>query len=96
MKLKIHRKGLSAHNNRWCHFYSLSQPTHTAYGYHPLCGDEITVYVRTEENRVKGLSFTGQGCAVCKASASLRTVQPKGQNIADAEKTSPTRANLIF
>ena len=86
MNLEMYREVLLAHNEQPHHFYPLSQPTHTAYGHNPLCGDEITVYVRTEENRVKGLPFTEQTCAVCKASASLMTVRLEGQNIADAEK----------
>jgi nitrogen fixation NifU-like protein len=37
----------------------------------PLCGDEIRIDVRVENDRVKEIAFSGRGCAVSQASASI-------------------------
>ena len=84
--LEIYRETLLAHNDQPHHFYALSHPTHQSDGHNPLCGDEITVYLQIEGDRIKELSFTGQGCAICKASASLMTLRLEGQTTANAEK----------
>lgn len=84
--LEMYRDVLLAHNEQPHHFYALPKPTHAAHGHNPLCGDEITVHLRIEGNQIKEISFTGQGCAICKASASLMTLRLEGQTAADAEK----------
>lgn len=84
--LEMYREVLLAHNEQPHHFYALSQPTHAAHGHNPLCGDEITVHLRIDGNRIKEISFTGQGCAICKASASLMTLRLEGLSVTDAEK----------
>ena len=84
--LEIYRETLLAHNEQPHNFHALPHPTHQSNGHNPLCGDEITVYLRIEGERIKEISFTGQGCAICKASASLMTLRLEGQTTADAEK----------
>ena len=39
----------------------------------PICGDEISVYLKAEDEAFSALTFSGQGCAISKASASLMT-----------------------
>ena len=39
--------------------------------YNPLCGDHITIYALINHNMIEDLKFSGQGCAICLASASL-------------------------
>ena len=82
----MYREVLLAHNEQPHHFYALPNPTHTSYGHNPLCGDEITVHLRIEGDQVNEISFTGQGCAICKASASLMTLRLEGLSVTDAEK----------
>ena len=82
----MYREVLLAHNEQPHHFYALPKPTHMAHGRNPLCGDEITVYIQTEADKIKNVSFTGQGCAVCRASASLMTLRLEGQTATEAER----------
>ena len=45
-----------------------------AKGHNPLCGDNVHVYLRLNENKkVQDISFEGSGCAISMASASLMT-----------------------
>ena len=62
----------------------------------PLCGDEITVYVRLEGDRIADISFQGSGCAISQASASLMTVNLKGKTIAEAEAIAGGVHKLII
>lgn len=56
-----------------------------AEGYNPLCGDQITVYCLLEGEKLVDLSFTGKGCAICTASASIMTQTLKSKQIAKAQ-----------
>ncbi len=49
-------------------------------GYNPLCGDEVTVYARLESDTLVDLRFSGQGCALSRASASLMCEHLKGMS----------------
>ncbi len=56
------------------------------HGDNPSCGDEIDLSVRfSPEGAVEEVKFTGQGCAISQASASLMTMKLKGKPRAEAE-----------
>lgn len=56
-------------------------PCHHAHGDNPSCGDEIDVWLRFSGNGViEDLKFTGQGCAISQASASMMTQKVKGKS----------------
>ena len=50
-------------------------------GHNPLCGDQLDVYVKVENNIINDISFIGTGCAISKASASIMTEELIGLNI---------------
>ena len=56
-----------------------------AEGFNPLCGDQATVYVKLEGDRIADVAFTGQGCSISTASASMMTESVKGRTRAEAE-----------
>jgi nitrogen fixation NifU-like protein len=49
-----------------------------AEGHNPLCGDELKLYLKLEDDRVSDASFVGSGCAISTAAASLMTETLKG------------------
>ena len=57
-----------------------------AEGYNPLCGDQVSVFVRMNDDRVEEVSFQGVGCAISTASASLMTEAVKGKTRAEATR----------
>jgi len=65
----------------------LEHPTLANRGHNPLCGDEIEVSVRIDEqeDRIREITFTGRGCSISQASASMMTEIVKGQKVAEAE-----------
>ncbi len=60
--------------------------TMQADGKNPLCGDEIHLTGVVENGVLVDVAFTGEGCAISKASASLFTERVKGMTIQDIEK----------
>jgi len=69
------------HNRRPRNFGPLPNPTHKADGHNPLCGDEVTVFIQLDGDRIADIKFDGQGCAISKASASLMTTHLKGKTL---------------
>ncbi len=66
-----------------------------AEGYNPLCGDKLTVFLRVEGDRVAGIGFTGSGCAISQASASVMTTVVKGKSRAEIETLFETFQKLV-
>lgn len=65
-------------------FKTLDPCTGKSEGFNPLCGDQFTVYIRMDGVVIQEIAFTGAGCAISKASASLMTTLLKGKTIAEA------------
>lgn len=74
------------HNKNPRNFKKLTDATQTMEGFNPLCGDRLTLYIKSEGERLAELAFQGSGCAISKASASLMTSTLKGKTKAEAEK----------
>ena len=68
---------------RNCHV--LDCANHQAEGFNPLCGDQVTVYLKVDNGVITDLSFEGTGCAISTASASLMTEALKGKKVAEVE-----------
>lgn len=55
--------------------------------YNPLCGDKIGLYLVIDKNKkIADVKFSGQGCAISQASASMLTEQIKGKRIEELKK----------
>ncbi|MBI3792699.1 MAG: SUF system NifU family Fe-S cluster assembly protein [Gemmatimonadetes bacterium] len=63
----------------------LEGATAQADGRNPLCGDEVNVAVTMEGDRVAAVKFTGQGCSISQASASVMTQLVDGKSEAEIE-----------
>src|ERR1019366_7580805 len=51
----------------------------------PLCGDEIGVHVQFDGDTVSDVRFSGRGCSISQASASMMTQLVKGKRLAGVE-----------
>lgn len=70
-------------------FGHLDQPTTSAEDVNPLCGDQIRMELAVDEGgTVRDVRFSGKGCAISQASASMLTDELKGMKLEDVAKLS--------
>jgi nitrogen fixation protein NifU and related proteins len=82
---ELYQEVILDHNKRPHNFRKLDNANRTAEGYNPLCGDQLAVYARLDDDVIIDISFEGSGCAISKASASLMTDSIKGKTVAQAK-----------
>lgn len=74
------------HGRRPRNFHVLDPHSHHADGFNPLCGDKMSLYLQVNaEQVIEDAGFTGSGCAISMASASLLTEQLKGKTVAQGQ-----------
>ncbi len=81
----LYQEIILSHNKRPRNEGELTPHDHEAEGYNPLCGDRLQVYVRGGKGNIEAVQFTGEGCAISRASASIMTESIKGLGGADLE-----------
>ena len=86
----LYRDYILEHYRRPHNFGVLDQPTATFEGSNPLCGDRITMQLHVDDGVVTGVGFTGRGCAISQASASLLTDEIKGKPVGDVADFAAT------
>jgi nitrogen fixation NifU-like protein len=82
---ELYQQVILDHNKKPRNFRKLDTANHSAEGYNPLCGDQMTIYITLEDDLVKDVGFEGSGCAISKASASMMTQAIKGKSKEEAE-----------
>jgi nitrogen fixation NifU-like protein len=76
----LYRDEILEHYRNPHNFGTLEQPTAVKEGANPLCGDRITLMLGIDEQgNVSDVAFTGRGCAISQASASMLTDEIKGK-----------------
>lgn len=82
----LYRELILDHSRSPRHFGRLQDPTHTADGINPLCGDKLKLYLQVSaDGLIESSSFEGSGCAISIASASLMTDAVTGLPVTKAE-----------
>jgi len=75
---ELYQTTILDHNKSPRNFGALEGASHQADGYNPLCGDKITVFLRTKDGRIEEAAFQGSGCAISMAAASMMTQAIRG------------------
>ena len=81
----LYQQVILDHNRRPRNRGRLPTANRVAHGDNPTCGDQCSVYLRLEGDKIADISFDGAGCAISQASASLMTTRLKGKTAAEAE-----------
>src|SRR6516164_965148 len=81
----LYRDYILEHSRRPHNFGVIDAPRASYEGSNPLCGDRITLQIGVDGGAVTRVGFTGRGCAISQASASLLTDEIKGKPLADVE-----------
>ena len=83
---ELYQQVILDHNRNPKNFRAMADATGSIEGYNPLCGDHYTVFIRMEGGVIADISFTGAGCAISKASASVMSSVLKGKTKEEAER----------
>ena len=70
-------------NKRW-----LERADIGSHGSNPTCGDDVLMQIRLEGERIKEAAFSGRGCAISQAAASILTELAKGKQLEWVEQSS--------
>ena len=81
----LYQEVILDHNRRPRNFRVLPDATVEERGINPLCGDELTLYLQMDGDRIVDASFQGSGCAISRASASMMTTLVTGKTRAEAD-----------
>jgi nitrogen fixation protein NifU and related proteins len=81
---ELYQELILEHNRAPRNFRPMPDATGHAEGRNPLCGDQLSVWLKLDGDVVADVSFQGSGCAISKSSASLMTAALKGRKRAEA------------
>ena len=81
----LYQEVIFDHNRKPRNFHKLPGANRHAEGFNPLCGDQLSVYLKVSDRDViEDVSFEGRGCAISTASASIMTETLKGKTVQQA------------
>ena len=83
------------HNRQPRNFGILEPCSHHARGNNPLCGDQLDIYIQCDSEKIIAIQFSGSGCAISKASASLMTEATKNKTQTEARALFEKFHNLL-
>jgi len=83
---ELYQEVVLDHSKRPRGYGKLDGATHRAQGYNPLCGDQLELELQIESGVVRDVRFTGKGCAISTASASLLTEAVRGRTLEESHR----------
>ena len=92
---ELYQQVILDHNKNPRNYHEMPDATNRVDGYNPLCGDHYTVFLKTEGDTIREVSFTGSGCAISKASASVMSSTVKGKSKEEADRLFETFHRLV-
>jgi nitrogen fixation NifU-like protein len=92
---ELYQQVILDHNRNPRNFKELPDATRKVEGFNPLCGDHYTVFLNLDGDVIKEVSFTGSGCAISKASASVMSSTVKGKSTEEANRLFDTFHSLV-
>jgi nitrogen fixation NifU-like protein len=93
---ELYQEVILDHSRRPRNFGVLEKPDVLVHGDNPACGDEIHLGVQFgSEGKLDAIKFSGQGCAISQASASMMTAKLKGKSREEAAAMAHIFKNLV-
>lgn len=81
----LYQQTILDHTRKPRNKHEMPDATSTADGHNRLCGDKIRLFLKLNAGVIEDISFTGNGCAISTASASMMTEALKGKTLAEAQ-----------
>lgn len=80
---KLYQRAILEHHQAPRHAGRLTQPTHSADGHNPLCGDRVSVTLAIAEGVLLDAACDAKGCAICRASGSMMVEAIIGRDVSE-------------
>jgi nitrogen fixation NifU-like protein len=82
----LYRQNILDHYQNPRNFGTLPKPDISVEDSNPLCGDKIRMDLLVEEGRVTDVRFSGVGCSISRAAASMLTEEIKGKTLEEVKR----------
>lgn len=92
---ELYQQVILDHNKNPRNFHEMPDATRAVDGFNPLCGDHYKIFLKLDGETIGEVSFTGSGCAISKASASVMSATVKGKSKEEAERLFDTFHRLV-
>jgi len=83
---ELYREAILEHSQHPRHHGTLEHPDITFEDANPLCGDRIRMDLEIKDGRIADVKFSGEGCAISKAAASMLCEKIHGMSLEEAKK----------
>jgi|SRR3989344_5531018 len=84
--MDFYREEILEHWKNPLNFGEMDAPDVVIDQVNPLCGDEVTFFFKIKKGKIEKVSFTGSGCAISVASASMLSEAILGKSAKQIEK----------
>jgi nitrogen fixation NifU-like protein len=91
----IYSEIITEHNSSNRNKRHVENPTAVNKGVNPSCGDEIELELRVRDGIIEDAAFTGVGCAISQASASIMTDLVRGKKTGEAKRLASLFLGMI-
>jgi nitrogen fixation NifU-like protein len=82
----LYRQNILDHYQSPRNFGTLEHPDISAEDSNPLCGDVIRIDLKIEDGKVADVRFTGKGCSISRAAASMLTEEIRGKSLEEVKR----------
>ncbi|HEX5032414.1 MAG TPA: SUF system NifU family Fe-S cluster assembly protein [Candidatus Eisenbacteria bacterium] len=82
----LYRQNILDHYQNPRNFGTLEHPDISAEDSNPLCGDEIRIDLRVKEGVIEDVRFSGKGCSISRAAASMLTEEIRGKTLEEVKR----------
>ena len=87
--MSLYQDNILDHYRNPRNFGSIKKPTNEGSALNPTCGDSLHMDISVKHGTISDVRFSGSGCAISQASASLLTEYIKGQDVEKARAIEP-------
>ena len=82
----LYRQNILDHYQNPRNFGTLEHPDISAEDSNPLCGDEIRIDLKVRGGKIEDVRFTGKGCSISRAAASMLTEEIRGKTLEEVKR----------
>lgn len=82
----LYRQNILDHYQAPRNFGTLDHPEISAEDANPLCGDKIRIDLRIKDGVIADVKFSGKGCAISQAAASMLTEEIRGKSLEEVKR----------